>query len=97
MDFMALLAEYVKPELLIIAVALYALGMFLKGAPNIADWIIPFVLLAAGIILAILHLAIMMDMGFAPKSIFEGFIQGIICSALAVFTNQLIKQAKEKD
>lgn len=97
MDYLALLAEYVKPELLVIAVVLYALGMFLKAAPGIYDWVIPFALLASGIVLAILYLAIMLDRGFVPKTILEGFMQGIICAALSVFTNQLIKQAQKKD
>lgn len=97
MDLMALLAEYVRPELLIIAVVLYALGMFLKTAPGIKDWLIPFILLSLGIVIAILYIAIMLEMGLVPKAIFEGFIQGVICSALAVFANQLIKQAQKKE
>jgi nicotinamide riboside transporter PnuC len=96
MDFMALIAEYVKPELLIIAVCCYVLGMFLKVWPAIKDWVIPFVVLLFGIILAILYLAIVLGGGFAGKVIIEGFIQGLLCAALAVFANQLIKQAKKQ-
>ena len=44
-DFLGLLYEYIKADFIIVAVALYALGMFLKGAPGIKDWVIPFVLL----------------------------------------------------
>lgn len=97
MDLMALVAEYVKPELLIIAVFLYVIGMFLKGAPSVKDWIIPFVILILGIIMAIFYLAIMLDQGFVPKAIFEGIIQGVLCAALAVFANQLYKQVQNKD
>jgi hypothetical protein len=91
-DLLALLTEYVKPELLIIAVCCYALGMFLKSAPAIKDWTIPFILLGFGILLAILYLGVILGQGFAAKPILEGFIQGLLCAALAVFANQLIKQ-----
>lgn len=96
MDLMAMVAEYVKPELLIIAVFLYVIGMFLKGAPAVQDWAIPFIILALGIIMGILYIAIMLDQGFVAKAIFEGIIQGVLCAAMAVFTNQLIKQATNK-
>ena len=97
MDLLALLTEYVKPELLIIAVCCYALGMFLKSAPAIKDWTIPFVLLAFGIVLAILYVAVILGAGFAAKTVLEGFIQGLLCAALAVFANQLIKQATKSE
>jgi len=95
MDFMALIAEYVKTELLIIAVLCYAVGMFLKSTSCLADKWIPVALLAFGVVLAILYSAIMLDGGFNAKVILSGFIQGVLCAALAVYTNQIIKQAQK--
>ena len=94
MDFMALISEFVKPELLVIAVLCYILGVFLKNAAFFADKWIPFAVLVFGIVMAILYIAIMLDTGFIPKTILGGFIQGILCAALAVFANQLYKQTK---
>jgi hypothetical protein len=97
MDFTALLAEYIKPELLIIAVLCYAAGMFLKGTSLLSDKWIPLALLAFGIILGILYIAIMLDGGWTAKVILGGFIQGLLCAALAVYANQLIKQANKME
>ena len=43
--------EYVKPELVIVAVALYILGMFLKQTTMVLDKYIPVILGIVGIVL----------------------------------------------
>ena len=93
---LAMLAEYIKPELVIILALCYALGMFLKASPAIKDWTIPWFVLAFGIVMTILYIAIMLDQGFVPKAILEGFVQGFIIAAVAVFVNQLKKQTTER-
>lgn len=42
--------EYVFQEALILIPVLYVIGMFIKSTPNIASWIIPWVVLALGVI-----------------------------------------------
>lgn len=96
-DFLGLLYEYIKADFIIVAVALYALGMFLKDAPGIKDWVIPFVLLGTGIVFTVLTLAIILEQGFTAKVILEGVLQGILCAALAVFSNQMIKQVQKRE
>lgn len=92
---LSLALQFMKPELLIVMVACYVLGMFLK-ASVMKDWLIPYLLLAFGIALMISYMAIVLGGGFTGKVIIEGFIQGLFAAALAVYGNQLIKQLIQK-
>lgn len=74
-------SNYIITEVAILIPALYALGMFFK-ASKIRNEFIPFILLCLGIIGAVLLNGINID----------SFIQGILVSAVAVFSNQIIKQ-----
>jgi len=87
--------QFVKPELLIVMVACYVLGLFLK-ASLMKDWLIPYVLLIVAIVLTIAYTAVVLGLGLTGKVIIEGFIQGLFAAALAVYGNQLIKQAIQK-
>jgi len=87
--------QFVKPELLIVMVACYVLGLFLK-ASAMKDWLIPYVLLVVAIIITIAYMAVVLNLGLTGKVIIEGFIQGLFAAALAVYGNQLIKQAIQK-
>ena len=71
-------------QALVLIPVLYILGMFLKMS-QLKDKYIPVVLLAIGIILA------MMLLGFNVNA----FIQGVLVTGAAVFTNQLTKQLAE--
>lgn len=64
------------------AVALWILGKFCKKIPFIADWLIPFLLTAAGILLCGGIL------GFSADAV----IQGILCAGGAVLADQMGKQ-----
>ena len=79
--------KYVSNEALILIPALYVVGMILRNTPNFSNWLIPYVLLALGIMGAVGIL------GFNVKAV----IQGILVTGTAVFTNQLIKQAKDRE
>ncbi len=91
MDF-GFLAEYLQPETIGVAVALYVLGMILKRSKRVMDWIIPFVLLGLGVILCV---AIYVIQSPGPEAIIQGFLQGIFATGSAVLVNQLIKQARK--
>lgn len=91
MDF-GFLAEYLQPETIGVAVALYVLGMILKASKKVTDWIIPFALLGLGIVLCV---AIYLIQAPGPEAILQGFLQGIFATGSAVLVNQLIKQAQK--
>ena len=81
MDFV----EYVIEQALVLIPALYVLGMIIKHTQFIKDKYIPVILLAVGIVGAIALLGVTV----------EAVIQGILVTGVAVFTNQLIKQASK--
>lgn len=84
MDWNAVL-EFINPELLIVVVACWVIGYVLKQTPKIADWSIIYIVTAFAIVFA------MFLYGFTVQAI----IQGILCGAVAVYSNQLVKQAKK--
>ena len=90
---MELILKFVRPELFILVVFLWCLGLFLKKAPWFrAEWAIPFILLGVSVIFTIVYIAIVLGEGFLPEVIIMGIIQATIIAALAVFGNELLKQ-----
>ena len=79
------LTTFLAENMYIAAAALYVLGVFLKAVPRIPNWVIPFVLTAAGVAFGLLIL------GGA-----DGVLQGILAAGLAVLVNQGYKQIKEQ-
>lgn len=91
------LLQFIRPELLIVVVVLWALGFFLKKMPWFKqEWMIPFILLVVGILLTIVYLAIVLGEGFTSVALIVGIMQGIMIAALAVFGNELVKQLTVK-
>lgn len=87
MDFQS----YLIDKMLILVPVLYIIGMMLKSTPKVKDWVIPWILLALGVIGAV---AVSFTAGIL---IVEAIIQGILVTGVTVFTNQLIVQTKAKD
>lgn len=87
MDF----TTYITTDVLVLIPVLYAIGMFLKSS-EIQDKYIPFSLLIIGIISAII-----IGGTYTLHGLLNGFMQGVLVSASAVFINQLVLQSnKEK-
>ncbi len=96
MDWKAVV-EFIQPELFILVIFLWCLGLFLKKAPWFtAEWMIPFILLGVSLIITIVYIAIVAGKGFTSVVIVTGVIQAVIIAAVAVFSNELIKQATAK-
>lgn len=76
------LINFVPEQLLVLVAALNVLGIFLKNTPAIKDWVIPYILLTVGIA------ASSFLVGFNAT----GILQGVVCTGVAVLTNQLFKQ-----
>ena len=83
---------FIKPELLIIVVLLYIIGMVIKAAPKIPSWAIPLILTIIGIVLGVLYVCAVLDGGFTGHYIVSGVVQGILAAGLAVYGNQFYKQ-----
>lgn len=85
--------QFIKPELFILVIFIWCLGLFLKKVPSFTDeWMIPFILLGTSIVFAILYIAIVVGEGFSATVIVSAVMQGVIIGALSVFGNETIKQ-----
>ena len=87
MKIMENFIDYVMEEALILIPVLFIFGKLLKETPKLANWLIPYILLVVGVVLAFFLI------GFTV----HGIVQGVLVSGTAVFTHQLFKQAKNKD
>ena len=89
------LLNYVKPELIVVAIALYFIGVALKSSKVIKDTYIPLILGITGVILSVIWvLATTQIVGYQSvlMAIFIGITQGFIVAGLSVYVNQLVKQ-----
>ena len=92
--------NYVKPELIVVAVVLYFVGAGLKKSEAVADKYIPIILGAVGVVLcAIWVLATCpVDTGQnIAMAIFTAIVQGILVAGLSTYVNQIIKQAQKTE
>lgn len=97
---MELLMNYVKPELIIVAIVLYFIGIWIKNTESIKDKWIPMILGALGIALCALWVLATTPITSASvllMAIFTAIIQGILVAALSTYVNQLIKQHNKNE
>ncbi len=79
-------SSFIKPELLLVVTVCWVIGYILKQTPKVPDWTIIY-----AVTLAALAVEVLMT-GFTAESI----LQGILCGAVAVYGNQLVKQSVKK-
>lgn len=92
--------NYVKPELIVVAVVLYFVGAGLKKSETVADKYIPIILGAVGVVLcAIWVLATCpIDTGQnIAMAVFTAIVQGILVAGLSTYVNQIIKQSQKTE
>ena len=100
MDLIEVLKEYIKPELIVVAVVLYFVGMGIKNTELIKDKYIPVILGVLGaIISAIYIIATCTISGYLEvlTVIFTAIVQGILVAGAAVYANQIIKQKSKEE
>lgn len=90
--------NYVKPELVVLAVVLYFIGMGIKKTEKIKDNYIPMILGFLGIVLCAIW--VMATSSFGSNNdifmgIFTALVQGVLVAGLSVYVNQMIKQANK--
>lgn len=96
-DNMENILEFIRPELFILVVFLYCVGMFLKinEAFN-KNWMIPYILLAVSFVITLAYVSIFLGEGFGAQVIVAVIIQAVLIAAVTVFGNELIKQVLVK-
>ena len=92
--------NYVSPELMIVAIVLYCLGLWLKQAAFLKDKYIPLALGAIGIFICGLWVASVHqfeDAQAAFAGVFAAVTQGILVAGLSTYVNQIIKQLNKEE
>jgi len=78
-----IIKAYMMERALVLVPALWIVGAVVKKTPFVADWLIPYILLALGTAGGLV----------VVSADISGAIQGILASGLAVLGHQLVKQA----
>lgn len=90
--------NYVKPELIVVAIVLYIIGMAIKKAKYIDDKYIPLILGVIGIVLAAIWVFANVPLNTTQDilmAIFTSIVQGILVAGLSTYINQIIKQSNK--
>lgn len=92
--------NYVKPELIVVAVVLYFIGIALKNAEAVPDKYIPLILGGIGVILCGIWVLATCPLDTGQNiamAIFTAIIQGILVAGLSTYVNQIIKQVQKTE
>lgn len=87
--------NYVKPELLVLSVVLYFIGVGLKKTQTFQDKYIPVILGIIGIILCAIWVIATSPLGTEQEiamAVFTAIVQGVLVAGLSVYVNQTAKQ-----
>lgn len=98
MEIFDIVKEYIKPELLVLAVVLFFIGKAIKNSETIKDKYIPIILGLIGIIMSAIYVIATSDIiGYKTilMAIFTAIVQGILVAGLSVYINENIAQLKK--
>lgn len=82
----------VKPELLVVAVVLYFIGMALKRS-KLKDNYIPLILGFIGVVAGVIYCGVVE--GWNVANVVSGVFQGLLTAASSTYVNQVIKQLQK--
>lgn len=94
------ITNYVKPELIVVAIALYFVGMALKQAQAVKDKYIPLILGGISIAICAIYVFATCNCGTGQDvamAIFTAITQGILIAGLSTYVNQIIKQTNKDE
>ena len=100
MDLIEVLKEYIKPELIVVAIVLYFVGMGIKNTELIKDKYIPIILGILGVIISAIYIIATSQINGYQEVltvIFTAIVQGILVAGAAVYVNQIIKQKNKEE
>ena len=92
--------QYIKPELVIVAIVCYVIGIGLKKTQTIKDKYIPFILGTSSIVLCAIWVFANCPVSTGQEiasAVFMAITQGILMAGLSTYVNQLIKQTKKTE
>ena len=94
------ITNYVKPELIVVAIALYFVGVALKQAQAVKDKYIPLILGGISILICAMYVfatCICNTGQDIVMAIFTAITQGILIAGLSTYVNQIIKQTNKDE
>lgn len=100
MDLFELLKEYVKPELIVVAIVLYFVGMGIKNTELIKDKYIPVILGVIGVLISAIYITATSQINGYQEVltvIFTSIVQGVLVAGASVYINQVIKQSNKEE
>lgn len=87
--------DFIRPELFILVIFLYCVGLFLKKWDGFkSTWSIPYILLGVSFVITLVYVCVYLEEGFTPQTIIAAIIQSVLIAAVTVFGHELIKQAR---
>ena len=92
--------NYIQPELIVVAVVLYFVGMGLKQAQAVKDKYIPLILGGIGIILCAVWVLATCSLRSGQEiamAVFTAIVQGVLVAGLSTYVNQIVKQAGKEE
>ena len=92
--------ELCKPELIVVAVVLYFIGMGLKQSQTVKDKYIPLILGGIGIVLCAVWVIASCPISTGQEiamAVFTAIVQGILVAGLSTYVNQAIKQMHKEE
>lgn len=92
--------NYIEPELIVVAIVLYFIGVAIKKAESIKDKYIPYALGGISIVLCTLWVIATNPIGTVQEvlmAVFTSLVQGVLVAGLSTYANQLIKQATKEE
>lgn len=91
---MDIISQYIEPQYAILIVVLYCVGEAIKRTNAINYRWIPIILTLFGVGLAALNIFGSGGYSTAAAAIYQAVGQGVLCAAMSVYVNQLIKQSR---
>lgn len=84
---------FIRPELFILVIFLYCIGLFLKLWKCFSkEWMIPYILLGVSFLSTLCYVTVYEGETISGQLIVAVAIQSVLIAATAVFGNELIKQ-----
>lgn len=91
------LMDFINDGMVIVIVATYVMGVFLKRLESVKDKYITCLLMLFGITIAVLLSIINAQYKVNLDTIVNGILQGILCWGVSVGINQTTKQLSKKE
>lgn len=92
--------NYVKPELVVVAIVLYFIGMALKQSQTVADKYIPIILGVIGIVICGIYVVATCSLSGVQNiamAVFTAIVQGVLVAGLSTYVNQIFKQLSKEE